>query len=164
MTDPFSQADPFLAALNVPYSFEARPEPLPGSLRPQRRVPLLLLLIDKARGGTASWKALHVLSWALRHPSHRELLLALRQNDDELPDRALVRLEPALDRAIDLAVGLGYLETNQRRTFTLTERGRAVVETVRSSDALAEERAFLDQIGGKVTQREVDRLLEWRSR
>lgn len=157
-------SDALLESLDVPYTFERRPEPLAAALRPTWRVPLLLLLVEKGHGGGTSWKALHVLSWALRHPRHREMLLELRQGFDR-PDRALVRIEPALDRAIDLAVALGYLDAaRQRRSFRLTRAGREALNAIKASDVFTEERSYLSALRGKVTQSEVEQLLEWRAR
>ena len=113
------------SSLDVGFAFERRPEPLSANLRPERRIPLLLLMIAKGHASGASWKALHVLSWALRHPDHLELLLAVRAGEGR-PDRPLVRIEPALDRTIDLALGLQLIGAKERRTYKLTEDGWAM--------------------------------------
>ena len=147
--------------IDVPFDFVRQPDPIPASLRPERRVPLTVLLVAKSHGGRASWTGLQLLNWALRHPAHAELLFALRERRD-IPDRPVVRFDAALDRALDLAVGLGLLLQENARVFKLTESGRRVVDEVVSSDAFRPERDLLDQIKGKVTQKEVARLLEWR--
>ncbi|MFE0022296.1 hypothetical protein [Amycolatopsis sp. NPDC059021] len=149
------------AALDVPYSFERRPDPIAASMRPERRVPLLLLLVAKSHGSGASWKALQLLSWAVRSPEHIHLISQIRDGED-VPDQPLVRFEPALDRAIDLAVGLNLLEDKKNRVYRLTNDGRALVKAVQKSNAFERERSMLDQIEGKVTQKEVSRIIEWR--
>src|SRR5882724_3922476 len=88
--------------LDIPVDFRRQPDPLPASLRPDRRVPLLLLLVAKSHGSGASWKGLQLLGWAVRDTKNAQLIIALRSNID-IPDRPVVRFEPALDRAIDLA-------------------------------------------------------------
>jgi hypothetical protein len=149
------------ALLDVPFDFVRLPDPLPASLRPERRVPLVLLLVAKSHGSGASWKGLQLLNWAVRDPRHAEVLLAFREQRD-IPDRPVVRFEPALDRALDLAVGLGLLEQKGSRVFRLTEAGRRVIKAIEASDALTREREVLAKLTGKVTQAEVRRMLEWR--
>jgi hypothetical protein len=147
--------------LHVTFDFRRLPDPVPATLRPERRVPLVLLLVAKSHGAGASWKGLQLLSWVIRNPEHAELLMAIRE-DRDIPDRPVVRFEPALDRALDLAIGLGLLEQKASRVFRLTGAGKRVVEELDGSDAFAREREVLGMLAGKVTQKEVGRVLEWR--
>lgn len=147
--------------LDVAFDFERQPDPVPAALRAERRVPLVLLLVAKSHGAGASWKGLQLLSWVVRDSEHAELLMALRE-DRDIPDRPVVRFEPALDRALDLATGLGLLEQKASRVFRLTDAGKRVVEELDVSDAFAREREMLGMLAGKVTQKEVARVLEWR--
>jgi hypothetical protein len=138
-----------------------QPAPIPAALQPERRVPLVLLLVAKSHGSGASWKGLQLLNWVVRSPEHADVLLALREGRD-IPDRPVVRIEPALDRALDLAVGLGLLEQRAARVFRLTNDGRQVVGALNDSDAFGREREVLARLQGKVTRRQVDQALEWR--
>jgi hypothetical protein len=147
--------------LDVAFDFERQPDPVPAALRPERRVPLVLLLVAKSHGAGASWKGLQLLSWVVRDPEHAALMASLRE-DRDLPDRPVVRFEPALDRAVDLAAGLGLLEQKASRAFRLTDAGKRVVEDLEVSDAFSHEREILALLAGKVTQKEVARVLEWR--
>jgi len=147
--------------LDAPFDFVRQPVPVPASLRPERRVPLVLLLVAKSHGSGASWKGLQLLNWVVRSPEHAEVLLALREGRD-IPDRPVVRIEPALDRALDLAVGLGLLEQRAARVFRLTDEGRKFVADLNASTAFIQERQVLDRLQGKVTRAQVDRALEWR--
>jgi hypothetical protein len=134
---------------------------MPASLRPERRVPLLLILVEKCHGSGASWKSLQLLNWVVRNSEHAKVITALRGGSD-VPDKPLVRFEPALDRAIDLAVGLGFLEVKAGRVFKLTAVGRSLLREVHESNAFRFESSVLREISGKVTQKEVVRILEWR--
>lgn len=147
--------------LDVPIKFAKLADPISPQYRPERRVALCLLLIDKSWGGRAGWKALHVLNWAVQSVARVDLVLSLR-GPDEVLDRPIVRFEPALDRALDLGVGLGLI---QRRglTYELTDRGRAALEQIRESGAFELEIKALSRIKGKVSGREVEQLLEWRT-
>jgi hypothetical protein len=148
--------------LDAAYIFEQQPDPIPARLRPERRVPLLLLLVAKCHGARAGWKSLHVLNWAIRDERNITVLGAVRTGRD-VPDRPVVRFEPALDRAMDLAAGLGFLDKSAARVFKLTESGKEFVDAITASGAFAKERALLDQIGGRFTQKETELVLNWRN-
>jgi hypothetical protein len=151
----------FRELLEAPFDFVRQPDPVAASLRPERRVPLVLLLVAKSHGSGASWKGLQLLNWAVRHPEHAELLVAF-QDERDIPDRPVVRFEPVLDRALDLAAGLGLLEQKTSRVFRLTQAGRNAVAEIEASDALLRERELLAALRGKITQTQVRRVLEWR--
>jgi len=148
---------------DIVVDFQEQPDPVPAALRPGRRVPLLLLLVAKSHGAGVDWKTLQLLNWTVRSADHMELLVALQQRSD-IPDRPVVRFEPALDRALDLALGLELLEQKTSRSFRLTEAGKSVVKEIENTEAFNLERQLLDQLKRKVTQAEVGRLLEWRDR
>ncbi|CAB4365431.1 MAG: hypothetical protein F2681_15000 [Actinobacteria bacterium] len=150
------------ALLDAEYSFGARPHPIPAELRTERKVALLLLLVSRCHGAGASWKSLHVLNWAVRSSGNFHALERVRDGE-LLPDIPIVRIEPALDRAIDLSAGLGYLERKRSGTFRLLPAGTAVVVAVEAAGALATERALLDRMKNKVTQTMVESLLGGRA-
>ena len=147
--------------LDAPFEFTRQPDPIPPALRPERRVPLALLLVSKSHGSSGSWKGLQLLNWAIREPRNTELILALRGNND-MPDLPVVRFEPALDRALDLAVGLELLEQQASGAYKLTAPGKRLVSQIIASGAFAQERALLDSLPGKLTKKDVSHLLEWR--
>jgi hypothetical protein len=149
------------ALLDAEYSFRVRPHPVPAELRPNRKVALLLLLVSRCHGAGASWKSLHVLNWAVRGAGNFQAFERVRDGE-LLPDVPIVRIEPALDRAIDLSVGLGYLERKSSGAFRLLPRGFAAVAALEAADVLLAERALLDRLKGKVTDTMVTDLLEGR--
>ena len=149
--------------LDAPMNFAVRPDPISPDFRPERRVAVCLLIVDKSRAGKASWKAMHVLSWALQSPKRVQMLANLK-NGGNLLDVPVVRFEPALDRALDLALGLGFLTRDGAGPFELTIAGREALAEVRAAGVLEPEIAALAGVTGKVSNRDVERLLEWRSR
>jgi hypothetical protein len=152
-----------LGWLDAPMNFTARADPISPDFRPERRVAVCMLIVDKSRAGKASWKAMHVLSWALQSPKRVEMLTNLK-NGTNLLDMPVVRFEPALDRALDLALGLGFLTRDGLGPFELTDVGREALAEVREAGVLEREVAALAAVNGKVSNRDVERLLEWRSR
>ena len=156
-----ADVDEVLVALDAPIEFHRQPEPVPAALRPDRRVCLLVLLLARTWGTKTSWKALQLLNWLVRDEQNVALLEALRSGRD-LPDRPLIRLEPALDRAIDVATGIGLLEQPSTRVFQLSASGRALAARLADADVFMHEKQLLSRLGGKVTQKEVEQVLEWR--
>lgn len=152
-----------LGWLDAPMNFTARADPISPDFRPERRVAVCMLIVDKSRAGRASWKAMRVLSWALQSPKRVEMLTNLK-NGTTMLDMPVVRFEPALDRALDLALGLGFLTRDGVGPFELTDAGREALAEVREAGVLETEVAALAAVNGKVSNRDVERLLEWRSR
>src|SRR5690606_16062641 len=101
-----------MASINIsdlvePLIFRSRPEPIPGDLRPLWRIGIILLILDlTSRGGKSTLGRLHVLSWAVRTRETRENLLRVIR-EEVSPHTLIVRIEPSLNRAIDLALGEG---------------------------------------------------------
>ena len=152
-----------LGWLDAPLNFTTRADPVSPDFRPERRVAVCLLIVEKSRAGRASWKAMHVLSWALQSPMRAKMLSNLKSGTD-LFDTPVVRFEPALDRALDLALGLGFLTRDGVGAFELTDAGRGVLAEVREAGVLEREMTALAAVHGKVSNRDIERLLEWRSR
>ena len=146
---------------DVAFQFSRLPTPIPASLRPLRRVALLLLLVAKCHGSGASWKALQLLNWVVRDTRHATLLVTLWETGD-IPDRPVVRFDPALERAIDLAIGLNLVEVTSTRAIRLTTDGGAALRGIANTPAFENERATLSAIPGKVTRADVERAFEWR--
>jgi hypothetical protein len=152
-----------LGWLDTPINFARRPDPISPDFRPERRIAVCLLIVEKSRAGKATWKAMHVLSWALQS-SKRVKMLANIKVGNELLDLPLVRFDPALDRALDLAVGLGFLSRDGLGPFELTETGREALAEIHEAGVLESELAAMEAVNGKISNKDIERLLEWRSR
>ena len=150
-------------ALGRAVRFESRPSSLPADVRTIWRLPLVLLVIATVRGGRPTWQQLHVLNWAVRSRDARERLRRYLAGEFA-PDSVVVRYEPALEDAIALCVGLGFAAWHEGQRLVLTERGQEAVAAVNESEALAEERSFLDEVGPRLSQAAVQRLLGGRQR
>lgn len=145
--------------LNAPFMFTPRPKPVLGSLRPVWRIPTLLMLIRKCRGAKASLEQLHVLNWAMRDERSQHVFLAFLSGE-ATPDEAVVRYEPALNRALDLALGQKLVAWTDAKRLTLTEKGRDLLTSIDAQDdLLSEQKAFLERIASPVSQALVQRLL-----
>jgi hypothetical protein len=96
--------------LDVKFKFVTRPGDLPGDLRPNWRVPLLILMLDIcARGGISSLYRLHLLNWAIRSNEQRGLLLNNLSGESDYA-QIRIQVEPSFIRAIQFAVAEKLLE------------------------------------------------------
>ena len=109
-------------------------------------------MVDKCRGRRATLLQLHALDTALIDPAARQRLSGDR---DSLITFTVVRIDPALNRAVDRALGDSLLAMGADGTVQLAEAGNVALREIRARRALAPERALLSEIDGKLTQRSV---------
>ena len=163
------------ALMEVPFTFQRRPTPIPADMRPLRRVALLVLMLDKCQGGKASQEQLHVLNWAIRANESQYALLEFLDGKGN-PDKPIVRFDPTLDRATLFAEGEGLVAIELIGTregekvegkwpgyrVRLLELGRQLAkELISTADCFKEEREFLSKLKGKFTQGQITTLFSW---
>ena len=149
----------FVPELDAPFLFRSRPESIPGDFRPVWRIGLLLLILHVAsRGSRSSFGRLHVMNWGIRSRHNHKVLqdmLAGRLR----PDTVLVRIEPSLNRAVDLAHGEGLIERVAGDRVRLTTRGEAEADKLlEQKDVYVVEKDFLNALGKHITEAFVDAL------
>lgn len=132
--------------------FTPRPAPVSPRLRPAHRVALLLEMVAKCHGVRATLLQLHAIDTALTDPRTRRRLAG---DDSQETTLSVVRVDPALNRAVDRAIGDGLLTMNNNATVGLTPAGRDALKAVRGTEILQDERAALTEIPGKITQGQV---------
>jgi hypothetical protein len=153
-----SATDGVDAVLDLPFLFRDRPTSAPPDLRPIWRVPLVVLLVRACSGGKATHEQLHVLNWAIRSVAGAETLA--RYLAEELaPERAIVRFDPALDRAVALARGLALVSW-KTKYWTLTPVGARTAAELDDAGLLDKERTLLATLPKPLTQAAVARLLQ----
>jgi len=137
---------------NGSMTFQRRPTSVPPDIRPEWRLPLLLLIVRSCRGQLASQEQLHVLNSAILHPGARRALFAALEGQ-VASNSQMVQFEPALTRAIDRCTGLGLLSIESGGRLRLTDLGRRVAATVESSETLfIRERELLTALPRPLTQ------------
>jgi hypothetical protein len=146
------------ALFDRPFVFRERPTPASADLRAVWRLPVVLLLVGACRSQRATPKQLHVLNWALRSSEGHGALKGFIEGSVR-PDQAVVRFEPALDRAVALARGFGLLDWHGRY-WSLTERGRGTLKLLGEEEGtLRAEKEALASLPGPLSQAAVERLL-----
>lgn len=118
-----------------------RPSSLAAVYRPSWRVPVTALLVDACRGDRARREQLIVLNWAIRSERSAAALASFMIGQSTSHDVG-VRYEPALVRAVNIAIGVGML-TSTGEWVTLTPAGRALLDSVSEHGLYADERATL---------------------
>src|SRR6266542_4871585 len=158
-----SQPTPLLErVLERPFDFQERPVPTPAEYRPKWRTALVVLLVGACHGRRTSWHQLHVLNWACRSRANQGAFERLKAGEGQLGD-AVVRYDPALDRAIDLALYNELVERRSADVLGLAPRGLAALAELQSADVLIVEKEFLKRVA-PVTQTFVDSLIARRTR
>lgn len=130
------------------FVFRSRPEAIPGDFRPLWRISIILLTLKFASWGNKSTLSrLHVLNWAIRTSDNRESIRRIISGDLS-PDKVIVRIEPSLIRALELARGEGLIEYLSGKTIKLTNKGNEVAENIsKEPNLFSEEMVFLEEIG-----------------
>jgi hypothetical protein len=103
---------------------------------------------------------LHVFSWAIRD---REVSIALVRavNGEVPPDTVLVRIEPALNRAVDFAIGEGLVRRQSSDRVELTPEGKDFADSIlKDTIVLGFEKQFIETIRFTVTEEFVNRMFE----
>jgi hypothetical protein len=156
--------EPLLKTLDIPFTFRPRPAPVPGDLRPTWRIALLLLILLNSRARKASLQKLHVMNWAARSKINRGLII--RYAKGELSkDEVIPRVEPSLNRAIDLARGEGLVSVESGKNLTLTQIGvKAAEEIDKDVECLQTEKFFLKEVRAFANEGNIENLLIWNAK
>ncbi|MCF7732256.1 MAG: hypothetical protein K9N23_11235 [Akkermansiaceae bacterium] len=152
-------------AIHADFTFTVRSEPIPGELRPEWRITLILLMISKCGwGGSMSLKKSHLVCSAASSAESRELLLRMLNGDRHLDDIPL-RIDPSLNRAIDYAIAEKLVAAEVRsNTFVLKllPKGIEIVSRLQSeTECMSKEKEFAELLRGKVPNDKVEEILNW---
>src|ERR1039458_4263048 len=135
------------------FRFTKRPMAIAAELRPDWKIAALLLVLHlSSRGGKSSLRRLHILNWALRSSKNRAEFEEVREHQQPLFSFQF-RFEPALGRAINLAVGEKYVEWVGGNRLQITAKGkRWAAEILKDESVMQEERDFLTRVGKDITE------------
>ena len=142
------------------FVFRSRPEAIPGDFRPLWRMTVVLLILKLAsRSNSSTLSRLHVLNWAIRTQENRENIRFVIAGDVP-PDKIVVRIEPSLIRALELANGEGLIEYLSGKTVKLTDKGIKVADEILGEPYIfAQEKLFLQEIGkSSLTEQVINRM------
>src|SRR5438552_6976619 len=112
----YLQMEALLTNIDIPFTFRQRPTPLAGDLRPAWRMGLVLLMLLHSRGKKATLQKLHVLNSACHSTRTRRAFLSYAQGEAR-KDEIVPRVEPSLNRALNIARGEGLVEVEKGRNI-----------------------------------------------
>lgn len=144
--------------LNQPFTFARRSQLIPGELRPIWKVSLILLIFGiLAKSNKCSLKKLHIANWVTKSEDHIDELKTWSTNTTAIrPD---IRIEPSLDRAIELMVGDNLLiKTNGK--LEVTKLGLELFKRLDEADVLKVEKDSLLAVKKIMTEANVERIFK----
>jgi hypothetical protein len=125
---------------------------------------LLLMLLRAGHAGGMSLKKALILNWGVRSSEARVTLLRMIEGDRRLDDIP-VRVDPALNRALDFAVAEGLIDIKAKTTgsiLSLESPGLTLARKLFDAEECMEpEKAFFNQIRGRLPEAKVKELLSW---
>jgi len=151
-------------SIKAAFVFRSQPTPVPPDLRPEWKIAVLILSLSKSgRAGKMSLKKAHVLNWAARDDSSRELFLRMMEGDRRLEDIP-VRFDPSFNRALHFAAAERLVSLNKKTTGLIIEllpQGVKLAEQLeKHEDCLRAERSFFQTIR-RVSEDRIKDLLDW---
>lgn len=141
-------------------SFNPRPVSVPVGYRPVYKIAIIVLILRlSCRSETANLLKLHLLSWAL---SSDDNLLKLKEHikSNFTSEFSVWGIEPALNRALSLAVAENICEVVTGASYKLTEKGFRFYEIIiQEKELFSNEIEFLSFIGkNKITDKRINAM------
>ena len=141
-----------------PFTFNKRPEHLPCDMRPLWRCSLLLIIfLVTGRDGCCYLKKLHLINWMLKSENNEAMFEFWLLNKEGLKPE--VRLDPTLDRAIQLLLAEDFILRNER-AFKINEKGLKVAEKLLSLDVFKEERLVLNKHKAGLSETNINKIFQ----
>lgn len=129
-------------------SFSKRPIPLPAEYRPMYKIALIVMTLKYCcRGESSNLLKLHLFSWSLASEKNMKELRDFVTSNYKT-DFSVWGIEPALNRALQLAVAENICDIVGGKNYKLTEKGNKFFEMINADKELFEiEKTFLSFIG-----------------
>ena len=146
--------------VDAPVRFRRQPRVVRGEQRIAWRLGALVLVLSRFNQVTASIESIHLISWALRSPRTRQLLLSRWTGTHSLV-RLPRHIDPGLPITLRLAVADGLVRVHGQghRRIVLTAAGSALAAEIDQQAGLfSTEKAFLSKLG-RISDAGVSRVL-----
>lgn len=144
--------------LNQPFSFRQRNQLIPSEIRATWKISLVLIIFHlSAKKNMCSLKKLHVANWITKSEEHLQDFLHWTVDTSQIrPD---IRLEPALDRAIEILVAEKLLKKTKGK-LEITDKGISIAEKIYELDVFESEKRDLVLATKKMTEANVERIFK----
>lgn len=145
--------------------FDAKASPVPYNYRISYKVSLICLIIGKCCGkkGCSAIKLQMINSATCSQKAKTELFELIRHQF--VGETTLIRFDPAISRAVDLAIVEGIVYRQANSLYRLTEKGKSLVESIYQDDSIMqEEKVLFSELANKLTEDLIERIAEtWRT-
>ncbi len=143
--------------------FDSKPIAVPYNYRVSYKIAQLLLIISLccSRGGCSLIK-LHMISMSFNSDASMEQME--RFSNGLLSEIPLVRFDPAVNRALLIAINEGLITQQQDGKVKLSPKGRLYVSKIMDEDDLmVREKKHLNAISSKITEKRIGEIMvNWR--
>lgn len=144
--------------LNAPFTFTKRKNFTPCDTRPLWKSCLIVLVVGiTGKDNSASLRKIHTANWIVKKDDHLTSFMKWGGRDDR--KRPNVRLEPAIDRVINLLVSNGIVFKAEGK-ITLTQTGVDLFDELRDDGIYVEEKISLTKAKKYLSEAAVKRLFE----
>lgn len=144
--------------LSAPFTFTKRKNFTPCDTRPLWKSSLVVLILGIAgRDNSASLKKIHTANWVTKNKEHHTSYMLWAGKDDR--KRPNIRLEPAIDRVINLLVS-NKLALKVEGKVSLTQMGIELFEELDSENIYTVEKDSLNTAKKYLSEAAVKRLFE----
>ncbi|GMA60382.1 hypothetical protein NZD89_12315 [Alicyclobacillus fastidiosus] len=144
--------------------FVRRRIPLSVELRPMQKIAQILLVIhfSSYRNKSASILKLQIFNWAFKSPEFAASIHRLLQLSNKT-DFPIIRFDPALNRAIGLALAEDYIVIQENTgKISIGSQGETFLASLLAEEELLQsEKQFLERIG-KVSETAIENLFKMR--
>jgi hypothetical protein len=147
--------------LDVEYSFNNRPQYYSPDLNVERGLTILTLILKICcRHNRSSFNRIQVLSWAIRSNKSRLTFERILRREIK-PEDIIIRHEPWLNRALDIALAEDLIQNVNGDRFQLTNRGDGFSQQIINDDfSFSEEKNFLLNVKRQVTENNLEDLVK----
>lgn len=143
--------------------FDVKPIAVPYNYRVSYKIAQLLLILSLccSRGGCSLIK-LHMISMSLNSDASMDQMEQFANG--LLAEIPLVRFDPAVNRALMIAINEGLITQQQNGKVKLSLSGRQYVSKIMDEDDLMfREKKHLNAISSKITEKRISELMtNWR--
>lgn len=150
-----------LKVMDAQFVIREVPDAISADLRPVWRVGLCVVILKHSRASTASLRKLHVMSWSLSKEENFSLIVKAL-DDDRFKRKLIVRYDPALDRAMDFAVGEKLVNINSSAKYKLTELGERFYKEIEECNSFGKI-DLLKTHASRFSENAIKDLLDWNS-
>lgn len=144
--------------LDQPFTFTKRKQFIPCEMRPIWKMSLLIIIVGVLRKNDAcSLKRIHVANWVTKKQQHLDELLDWSNKNTNIKPE--VRMEPSVDKALELLISDGYLNKVAGR-LEFSDLGEAAFLSLNQDSIFLLEKEYLDKAKRYLSDANVDRIFK----